>query len=100
MDFGNGFHRWNTIPTRWRSATMSIEFRYTSSPSSRISPVCRTPGISALSRLMDRRNVDFPQPDGPMRAVTARGGIVTDTSYNACFAPYQNENLLAEIVPG
>ena len=27
---------------------------------------------------MDRRNVDLPQPDGPMRAVTDLGSIVIE----------------------
>ena len=46
------------------------------SPSSRISPARRAPGISSFMRLIERRKVDFPQPDGPMSAVTARGAIV------------------------
>ena len=35
-------------------------------------------------RLIDRRNVDLPQPDGPIRAVTDLGSIVIDTriTYN------------------
>ncbi len=28
-------------------------------------------------RLIERRNVDLPHPDGPMRAVTVRGCIDT-----------------------
>jgi len=27
-------------------------------------------GISSFMRLMQRRRVDFPQPEGPMKAVT------------------------------
>ena len=35
-----------------------------------MSPSCRTPGIRSLSRLIERRKVDLPHPDGPMMAVT------------------------------
>ena len=38
--------------------------------------MCRAPGISSFIRLIERRKVDLPQPDGPMSAVTARGAIV------------------------
>ena len=65
-----------------------------------MAPECRAPGMSAFSRLIDRRNVDLPQPDGPMSAVTARDGIVRSTSWSACLEPYQNENFRAAIVPG
>jgi hypothetical protein len=44
-------------------------------------------------RLIDRRKVDFPQPEGPINAVTLRGGAVSEMSNSACFDPYQNENL-------
>jgi hypothetical protein len=49
--------------------------------------------------LIERRKVDFPQPDGPMRAVIARGRIESVMSNRACFSPYQNEKCLALIVP-
>src|SRR5262245_19035646 len=56
--------------------------------------------MSAFSRLIERTNVDLPQPDGPMRAVTARVGIVMLTSYSACLPPYQNEKSWPRMVPG
>ena len=62
--------------------------------------MCRAPGMSAFIRLIERRNVDLPHPDGPMNAVTERAGIVRFTSNSACFSPYQNEKSLATIVPG
>jgi hypothetical protein len=37
---------------------------------SRICPSTRTVSIRSFSRLTDRSSVDFPQPDGPMSAVT------------------------------
>jgi hypothetical protein len=49
--------------------------------------------------LIDRKNVDFPQPDGPMSAITLRGSAATVISNNACFSPYQNEKLSAETRP-
>jgi hypothetical protein len=39
-----------------------------------MSPVWWVSGIRSLSRLIERRKVDFPQPDGPIIAVTARAG--------------------------
>ena len=39
-------------------------------PSSVTSPSARAPGISSCIRLMQRTSVDFPQPDGPIIAVT------------------------------
>ena len=59
------------MPTRCRSATRSVLGEKTEVPSTRMSPSWRTPGIRSLSRLIDRRKVDLPQPDGPMMAVTA-----------------------------
>ena len=69
------------------------------SPSSKISPFGCESGISAFRRLIARRNVDFPQPEGPMNALTDRGGIVRSMSNSACFFPYQNEKARASIEP-
>ena len=41
------------------------------SPSSSTSPASCAPGTSSCMRLRIRRNVDLPQPDGPISAVTA-----------------------------
>jgi len=40
-------------------------------------------------RLMDRKNVVFPQPEGPIKAVIALRGSVQLISYSACVGPYQ-----------
>jgi len=40
---------------------------------------------------MDLSNVDFPHPEGPMSAVTERGGTAIETFLSACFFPYQKE---------
>ena len=50
------------------------------------------PSIRALSmvsfmRLMQRRKVDLPQPDGPMKAVTVLSRISTFRSRMACLSP-------------
>jgi hypothetical protein len=55
--------------------------------------------MRSLSRLIERRNVDLPHPDGPMSAVTARGGMDIVMFLSACFFPYQNEKSRASIVP-
>ena len=38
-------------------------------------PATRQPSMVSFMRLMQRRNVVLPQPDGPMKAVTARSGM-------------------------
>src|SRR5512140_3719279 len=45
--------------------------------------------MSSFMRLRARRNVDFPQPDGPMSAVTCRSGSASDTRFTAALAPYE-----------
>ena len=40
------------------------------SPSTLTSPSARCSGYSSYIRLKTRNNVDLPQPDGPMNAVT------------------------------
>src|SRR6266581_1917262 len=74
MVLGKGFGCWNTMPTSRRSATGSMPFENTETPSSRMSPAWRVCGISSFSRFTERRKVLLPQPDGPIRAVTARRG--------------------------
>ena len=54
-----------------RNPTTSVPGAKIEPPSSRMSPACRAPGVRSWSRLIDRRNVVFPQPDGPMSAVMA-----------------------------
>ena len=38
-------------------------------------PSTRAPGSTSCIRLMERRKVDFPQPDGPISAVTDLGSM-------------------------
>jgi hypothetical protein len=42
-------------------------------------------------RLRIRRNVDFPQPDGPMSAVTRPAGIVSETRSRTWWLPNHAE---------
>src|ERR1700704_3577146 len=77
------------MPTRRRSPTTSVPGAKIDVPSSRMSPSCRAPGVRSWRRLMERRNVVFPHPEGPIRAVMALGGMAHETSYRACVGPYQ-----------
>ncbi len=43
--------------------------------------------MMSFIRLRQRRNVDLPQPDGPMNAVTVFSGIGSVMSHSACFGP-------------
>jgi hypothetical protein len=56
---------------------------YRSTPSISTLPCTDAPGMTSCMRLSVRRNVDFPQPDGPMNAVTDRGSIVIVTPSTA-----------------
>src|SRR5262245_1221378 len=49
----------------------------------------RTLSIRSLRRLTERKRVDLPQPDGPMRAVILPRGIFIEMSKSACLGPYQ-----------
>src|SRR3989475_11902141 len=89
MLLGKGFGAWNTMPTSRRSATGSVPFENTETPSSRMSPVRRVFGISSFNRFTERRKVLLPQPEGPIRAVTARRGMGTFTTNSASGWPYQ-----------
>ena len=86
---GNGFGFWKTIPILRRTCTGSIPGAYTSRPSTRTLPVTLAPGTTSCIRLRHRMNVDLPQPDGPMTAVTAFGAIVTPIPCSTCALPNQ-----------
>src|SRR5437763_4821222 len=60
-----------------------------SCPSRRTWPDTRALGTTSCMRLSERRNVDLPQPDGPIRAVTCLGSTVMLTSARAWNAPNQ-----------
>src|SRR5215213_5865037 len=68
-----------------------------SSPSRRTSPSIRAPGMTSCMRLSVRMNVDFPQPEGPMSAVTCFGSMDSVTSSTALKEPYQALTWLASM---
>ena len=71
------------MPTWRRTSTGSTSAPYRSWPSITILPSTRAPGITSCMRFRERRNVDLPQPDGPMSAVTERAGMVIETPSTA-----------------
>src|SRR5947209_349264 len=56
-----------------------------------MSPPTRAAGMTSCIRFMQRRKVDFPQPEGPIRAVTLFGFISRFMFRMASFLPYQAE---------
>src|SRR4029450_11679985 len=57
-------------------------------------------GTSSCIRLRQRIKVDFPQPLGPMIAVTAFDAMLSVTSLIARFSPYQSERFFTSKVNG
>src|SRR5688572_16768952 len=45
--------------------------------------------MRSFIRLRQRRKVDLPHPDGPMKAVTCRSGMSRSMPFRACLSPYQ-----------
>src|SRR4051794_6596852 len=60
-----------------------------------ILPSTRVPGRTSCMRFRQRRKVDFPQPEGPIKAVTSLARKVIETSLIACVLPYQAFTLSA-----
>src|SRR6266700_8212661 len=60
-------------------------------PSRTTEPSTRVLGISSCSRLSVRTSVDFPQPDGPISAVTWFGSTESEISSMARRLAYQAE---------
>ena len=52
------------------------------SPSSRICPCARAPGMVSFMRFRQRRKVDLPQPDGPISAVIWRSTTFSEIDNN------------------
>ena len=84
---GNGFGRWNTMPTWRRTSTGSTPSAYRLLPSMSTSPSTQAPGITSCMRFRVRRKVDLPHPLGPMNAVTVRGSMVSVMSSTALNLP-------------
>lgn len=75
---GNGVGFCMTMPTRERTASASSAA--ISWPDSFTSPVQRAFGTSSSVRFRHDSNVDLPQPDGPMMAVTRPTEALRSTS--------------------
>src|ERR1700761_8207404 len=66
-----------------------------SSPSRRTSPASCADGTASCMRLRMRRNVDLPQPDGPINAVTVARGIDRFTRSRTWVVPNQADTSTA-----
>ena len=73
------------MPTRRRSCVTSCERIFC--PSSRISPSSRALRTVSCMRLKVRSNVDLPQPEGPISAVTRLVAIPMLMSNSVCLVP-------------
>src|SRR5579862_1255064 len=80
---------------RRRTSTGSMPGAYMSLPSNSTSPVSLDPLISSCIRLKHRISVDFPEPDGPIRAVTARAFADMLRFLSTCREPNQAFSSLA-----
>ena len=79
MDFGKGLARWKTIPTRRRRSVTSIWLPTTSRSSTKRLPLARAPGTTSFMRLIVRRKVVLPEPEGPIkRGHLARPNVEVD----------------------
>ena len=86
---GNGFGCWKTIPTRRRRYTGSIFSEWMSTPSSRIRPLIRNPGVMSCIRLRHRMKVLFPHPEGPITEVTECFPMSIRIFFSTWFSPNQ-----------
>ena len=97
MLIGNGLGFWKTMPTFLRRSVTSQFFAKISFPPTVKLPVMRQPGTRSFIRLNIFRNVDLPQPDGPMRAVISFAGISMLISFSARKSPYQRLQSFTDI---
>ena len=66
--FGKRLKCWNTMPIFWRILLMSVLGSVMETPSKRISPE-----VGVSRRFRQRRNVDLPEPEGPMTTTFSPG---------------------------
>ena len=85
--FGNGLGFWKTIPIDSLNLTTSILLSIISLSSILIDPSILQISITSFILLMHLIKVDFPQPDGPINAVTSLLWMSKFTLNNACFFP-------------
>ena len=86
------------MPTRRRNSESSTERMFWLS--SRISPSARVLRTVSFMRLSVRRKVDFPQPDGPMNAVTWLVWILISMSCKRLELPVEEVHLRRPPVSG
>ncbi len=101
MDFGNGLYFWNTIPMCFLSSMGSTSFELMFWPMTSICPVViMEVSTRSFMRLIQRRRVDFPHPDGPMNEVTFFSGMSSEMFLRTSVLPlsYENETLLILIM--
>src|SRR5215470_8043217 len=67
-------------------------------PARRTSPASAAEGTISCIRLRIRRNVDFPQPDGPISAVIVPACIASETRSSTLFWPNQAETCRASSI--
>src|ERR1700712_612886 len=60
-------------------------------------PVMCAPGIVSCIRLIVRRKVDFPQPEGPISAMTLLGSMLIEISLSAWKDPKNADTLSASM---
>ncbi|GLS02366.1 hypothetical protein GCM10007859_23900 [Brevundimonas denitrificans] len=58
------------------------------------------PGSIVCSPVIERRSVDLPDPDGPMRATISPAPTSTDTPFRAFRAPKVLDTSLADTTQG
>src|ERR1700761_1160704 len=73
------------MPTRVRSLSTSVPGPVISSLPIHIRPDC-----GSSSRLMQRKSVDFPEPEGPMMHVVTDAGTVSETSCSTVWLPNES----------
>ncbi len=76
--WGKRLKDWKTIPTSSRIERISTSLAVTSSSSMKILPL-----VGSSSLLIERSNVDFPLPDGPMMTTTWPSSTVSEASTTA-----------------
>ena len=73
--FGSSRKSWNTQPIRWRSRGTRRRGSFATSRSATVI----VPLVGTSSRSSSRRNVDLPEPDGPMRKTNSPCSMSTET---------------------
>ena len=79
---GNRLKAWKTIPTRRRIRSTATPSAVISSPTTTIRPAS-----IGSSRLMQRRSVDLPEPDAPIRQTTSCSATVRSMPRRTCSDP-------------